>query len=48
MVSPTMDSSGMPNYFYLDPVWDNTYTKVVAVRMIIGGAQNVVTFSWEE
>ena len=48
MVSPTMDSSGRPNYFYLDPVWDNTYTKVVAVRMIIDGAQNVVTFSWEE
>jgi len=48
MVSPTVDSSGMPNYFYLDPVWDNTYTKVVAVRMMIGGAQNVVTFSWEE
>ncbi len=48
MVSPTMDSSGRPNYFYLDPVWDNTYTKVVAVRKIIDGAQNVVTFSWEE
>lgn len=48
MVSPTMDSFGRPNYFYLDPVWDNTYTKVVAVRMIIDGAQNVVTFSWEE
>jgi len=48
MVSPTMDSSGRPDYFYLDPVWDNTYTKVVAVRKIIDGAQNVVTFSWEE
>lgn len=48
MVSPTRDSSGRPNYFYLDPVWDNTYTKVVAVRKIIDGAQNVVTFSWEE
>jgi len=48
MVSPTMDSFGIPNYFYLDPVWDNTYTKVVAVRKIIDGAQNVVTFSWEE
>ena len=47
MVSPTY-SSGRPNYFYLDPVWDNTYTKVVAVRMIIDGAQNVVTFSWTE
>ncbi len=48
MVSPTMDSSGRPNYFYLDSVWDNTYNKVVAVRKIIDGAQNVVTFSWEE
>ncbi len=48
MVSPTMDSFGRPDYFYLDPVWDNTYTKVVAVRKIIDGAQNVVTFSWEE
>jgi Tol biopolymer transport system component len=47
MVSPTY-SSGMPDYFYLDPVWDNTYTKVVAVRVIIGGAQNIVTFSWTE
>ena len=47
MVSPTY-SSGRPDYFYLDPVWDNTYTKVVAVRMIIDGAQNVVTFSWTE
>jgi len=48
MVSPTMDSFGRPNYFYLDPVWDNTYTKVIAVRKIIDGPQNVVTFSWKE
>jgi hypothetical protein len=48
MVSPTRDSFGRPDYFYLDPVWDNAYTKVVAVRKIIDGPQNVVTFSWEE
>ena len=48
MVSPTMDSFGKPNHFYLDPVWDNTYSKVVAVRKIIDGPQNVVTFSWTE
>jgi len=42
------DSLGMPELFYLDPVWDNTYTKLVAVKKVIDGAQNIVTFSWEE
>ena len=37
----------IPELFYLDPVWDNTGIKVVAVEKIIDGPQNVVTFSWE-
>ena len=48
MFSLPYDSLGMPELFYLDPVWDNTYTKVVAVKKVIDGAQNIVTFSWEE
>jgi len=48
MFSLPYDSLGMPELFYLDPVWDNTYTKVVAVKKVIDGPQNIVTFSWEE
>jgi len=48
MFSLPYDSLDMPELFYLDPVWDNTYTKVVAVKKVIDGAQNIVTFSWEE
>jgi len=39
---------GIPECFYLDPVWDNTGTKIVSVRKMIDGPQNIVTFSWEE
>jgi len=34
--------------FYLDPVWDNGGTKVVAVRKMIDGPQNIVIISVEE
>ncbi len=48
MVDSPRDSSGIPISFYLDPVWDNSGTKVVAVRKMIDGSQNIVTISIEE
>jgi len=48
MVDPPKDSFGIPVSFYLDPVWDNSGTKVVAVRKMIDGAQNIITISIEE
>ncbi len=48
MVDPPKDSFGIPISFYLDPVWDNSGTKVVAVRKMIDGPQNIVTISVEE
>ena len=48
MVDSPKDSFGIPISFYLDPVWDNSGTKVVAVRKMIDGAQNIVTISVEE
>ena len=48
MVDYPKDSFGIPISFYLDPVWDNSGTKVVAVRKIIDGPQNIVTISVEE
>ena len=48
MVDSPKDSFGIPISFYLDPVWDNTGTKVVAVRKMIDGPQNIVTISVEE
>ena len=48
MVDSPKDSFGVPISFYLDPVWDNGGTKVVAVRKMIDGAQNIVTFPWKE
>ena len=47
-VDPPKNSFGIPISFYLDPVWDNSGTKVVAVRKIIDGSQNIVTISVEE
>ena len=43
MVDPPRDSFGIPISFYLDPVWDKSGTKVVAVRKMIDGSQNVIT-----
>ena len=48
MVDSPRDSFGIPISFYLDPVWDNSGTKVVAVRKMIDGSQNIVTISVEE
>lgn len=48
MVDSPEDSFGIPISFYLDPVWDNSGTKVVAVRKMIDGSQNIVTISVEE
>ncbi len=48
MVDPPEDSFGIPISFYLDPVWDNSGTKIVAVRKMIDGPQNIVTISAEE
>ena len=48
MVDPPKDSFGIPISFYLDPVWDDSGTKVVAVRKMIDGPQNIVTISVEE
>jgi len=48
MVDPPKDSFGIPLSFYLDPVWDNSGTKVVAVRKMIDGSQNIVTILVEE
>jgi len=48
IVDPPKDSLGMSISFYLDPVWDNNGTKVVAVRKMIDGPQNIVTISVEE
>jgi len=48
MVDPPKDSFGIPTSFYLDPVWDSSGTKIVAVRKIIDGLQNIVTISVEE
>jgi len=48
MVDPPKDSFGIPLSFYLDPVWDNSGTKVVAVRKMIDGPQNIVTILVEE
>jgi len=48
MVDSPKDSFGIPISFYLDPVWDNSGTKIVAVRKIIDGPQNIVTISVEE
>ncbi len=48
MVDYSKDSFGIPISFYLDPVWDNSGTKVVAVRKMIDGPQNIVTISVEE
>jgi len=45
---PPKNFLGIPECFYLDPVWDNTSTKIVAVRKIIEGSQNIISFSWEE
>ncbi len=47
MFSLPRDSLGRPELFYLDPVWDNTGTKVAGVKKVIDGSQNIVTFSWE-
>jgi len=47
MVDYPKDSSGVPISFFLDPVWDNSGTKIVAVRKMIDGAQNVVIISYE-
>ena len=48
MVDSPKDSFGIPISFYLDPVWDNSGTKVVAVRKMIDGPQNIITISVEE
>jgi Tol biopolymer transport system component len=48
MVDPPKDSFGIPISFYLDPVWDNSGIKVVAVRKMIDGPQNIVIISVEE
>ncbi len=39
---------GIPECYYLDPVWDRTGSKIVAVKKVIEGAQNIIIFSWEE
>jgi Tol biopolymer transport system component len=44
---PPKNFLGIPECFYLDPVWDNTGTKIVAVKKVIEGAQNIITFPWE-
>jgi len=48
MADSPRDSFGIPISYYLDPVWDNGGTKVVAVRKMIDGQQNIVTISAEE
>jgi len=48
MVDSPRDSFGVPISFYFDPVWDNSGTRVVAVRKIIDGPQNIVTILVEE
>ena len=48
MVDSPKDSFGIPISFYLDPVWDNNGTKIVAVRKMIDGPQNIVTILIEE
>ena len=48
MVDPPKDSFGIPVSFYLDPAWDKGGIEVVAVRKMIDGPQNIITFSWGE
>jgi hypothetical protein len=45
---PPKDILGIPECFYLDPVWDNIGTKIVAVKKVIEGSQNIITFAWED
>jgi len=47
-LSPEKNFLGIPECFYLDPVWDNTGTKIVAVKKVIGESQNIITLFWEE
>lgn len=42
---PERNFLGIPECFYLDPVWDNTGSKIAAVRKIIEGAQNIIIIS---
>jgi Tol biopolymer transport system component len=45
---PPKNFFGVPECFYLDPVWDNIGTKIVAVKKVIEGSQNIITFAWED
>jgi Tol biopolymer transport system component len=45
---PEKNFLGIPECFYLDPVWDNAGAKIVAVKKVIGGSQNIITISVEE
>lgn len=45
---PPRNFLGIPECYYLDPVWDNTGTKIVAAKKVIEGSQNIVTISVEE
>ena len=48
ILSPPKNSLGIPECIYLDPVWDNSWTKIAVTKQMINGPTNIGTVSWKE
>lgn len=48
ILTPPKNSLGIPECFYIDPVWDNSGTKIAVTKKIIDGPTNIATVFWKE